>query len=72
MKNCIASCFIGSPKVKVNVNLSLCLTKHRAMKMYWGWRYSSKHSLTLALDGGEWSASRPSRFTPKERASSTH
>jgi hypothetical protein len=24
--------------------------------------------LTLALDGGEWSASRPSRFTPGERA----
>jgi hypothetical protein len=23
--------------------------------------------LTLALDGGEWSASRPGRFTPKER-----
>jgi hypothetical protein len=24
--------------------------------------------LTLALDGGEWSASRPDRFTPGERA----
>jgi hypothetical protein len=23
------------------------------------WRYSSTHSLTSALDGGEWSASRP-------------
>jgi hypothetical protein len=30
------------------------------------------HSLTLALGGGEWSASRPSRFTPKERAPGTH
>jgi hypothetical protein len=30
------------------------------------------HSVTLALDGGEWSASRPGRFTPKERASGTH
>jgi hypothetical protein len=23
---------------------SLCLTKHHAMKTYWGWRYSSTHS----------------------------
>jgi hypothetical protein len=26
--------------------------------------YSSAHSLTSALDGGEWSASRPGRLTP--------
>jgi hypothetical protein len=26
------------------------------------------HSLTSALDGGEWSAPRPGRFTPRERA----
>jgi hypothetical protein len=36
------------------------------------WRYSSKHSLTSALDGGQWSASRPGRFTPRERAPGTH
>jgi hypothetical protein len=36
------------------------------------WRYSSTHSLTSSLDGGQWSASRPSRFTPRERASCTH
>jgi hypothetical protein len=30
------------------------------------------HSLTLALDGGEWSASRSGRFTPREGASGTH
>jgi hypothetical protein len=28
--------------------------------------------LTSALDGDEWSASHPGRFTPKERASGTH
>jgi hypothetical protein len=28
--------------------------------------------LTLALVGGEWSASRPGPFTPRERAPSTH
>jgi hypothetical protein len=36
------------------------------------WRYTSVHSLTLALDGGEWSASHPSHFTPRERAPGTH
>jgi hypothetical protein len=30
------------------------------------------HSLTSALDGGEWPASRPGRFTPRERAPGTH
>jgi hypothetical protein len=34
--------------------------------------YSSTHSLTSALDGGEWSASRPDRFTPRERSPGTH
>jgi tRNA G26 N,N-dimethylase Trm1 len=29
--------------------------------------YSSTHSLTSALDGGELSASRPGHFTPRER-----
>jgi hypothetical protein len=28
--------------------------------------------MTSALDGGEWSASRPSRFIPRERAPGTH
>jgi hypothetical protein len=36
------------------------------------WRYRSTHSLTSALDEGEWSASRPGRFTPRERAPGTH
>jgi hypothetical protein len=31
------------------------------------WRYSSTHSLTLALDGGKWSSSRPGCFTSRER-----
>jgi hypothetical protein len=34
--------------------------------------YSSTHSLNSALDGGEWSASRPVRFTFRERAPGTH
>jgi hypothetical protein len=55
--------FIGRGKV---------VPKHHAMKTYWGeWRYSSTHSLTSAL-GGEWSASRPGRFTRRKRAPGTH
>jgi hypothetical protein len=42
-----------------NVQLSLCLTKHHTF-------------LTSALGGGEWSASRPGRFTPGERAPGSH
>jgi len=34
--------------------------------------YGSMHSLTLALDGGEWSASRSGRFTPRDRSTSIH
>jgi hypothetical protein len=30
------------------------------------------HSLTSALDGSEWSASRPGLFTPRERAPGAH
>jgi hypothetical protein len=49
------------------------LTEHNAMKAYWGsGEYSSMHSLTSALDGGEWSGSCPSHFTPRERAPGTH
>jgi hypothetical protein len=30
------------------------------------WKYSSTHSLTSAVDRGEWSASRPGSFTSSE------
>jgi hypothetical protein len=55
-------------KVK-KVKLSLCTTPWRRIRE---WRYSSTHSLTSALDGGEWSASCPGSFTPRERAPGTH
>jgi hypothetical protein len=42
------------------------------MKAYWGSGGIAPLILTSALDGGEWSASRPGRFTPRERAPSTH
>jgi hypothetical protein len=56
-----------------NVKLSLCFKwTPRHEDVLEEWRYSSIHSLTSELDGGEWSASRPGRFTPKERAPGTH
>jgi hypothetical protein len=45
----------------------LCLINHYAMKMYWGSGGIAQASLMSALDGGEWSASSPGRFTPGER-----
>jgi hypothetical protein len=58
--------------IKAKVKLSWGLIKHNAMKTYWGWRYSFIHSLTSALDGGEWSVSCTSHFTPRERDPGTH
>jgi hypothetical protein len=62
----------GATGVK-NVKLSLCLTNnHYAMKTYGGGDVQIHVFLTSALVGGEWSPSRPSRFTPKERVPGTH
>jgi hypothetical protein len=49
------------------------LTGHHAIKAYWGSKqYISNHSLTSALDGGEWSVSRTGRLAPRERAPGTY
>jgi hypothetical protein len=60
--------------IKVNVKLSLCffLTKHHTMKEYCGVEEDLHAFLTSTLNGGEWSASRPGCFTPRERAPGTH
>jgi hypothetical protein len=42
------------------------------MKAYWGNGGIAPHSLTLPLDGSKWSASRPGRITPRERAPGIH
>jgi hypothetical protein len=43
------------------------------MKAYWGsGSIAPTYPLTSVLDGGRWSASRPDRFTPRERAPGTH
>jgi hypothetical protein len=54
------------------VKLSLFVTKHHAMKAYWGVGRGTHTFLTAELDGGELSNSRPGRFTPKERNPGTH
>jgi hypothetical protein len=54
------------------VKLSLCLTKHHPMKTYSGSGGIAPRILTSALDGGEWSASRPGRFTPRGITARTH
>jgi hypothetical protein len=52
---------------EVNVKLSLCLTKHRAMKIYWGSGGIAPHILISVLDRGEWSVSLPGHFSPREK-----
>jgi hypothetical protein len=42
------------------------------MKACGGVQVQTHIFLTSALVGGEWSASRPSRFTPGERSPGTH
>jgi hypothetical protein len=62
-----------SCKVNVKVKLSLCFNwAPRHGGVLGEWRYRSTHSLTSTLDGGERSASRLGRFTPRGRAPGTH
>jgi hypothetical protein len=42
------------------------------MKVHWGVEVQLHQFLTSALDGGEWSASRPGRFSLRERNPDTH
>jgi hypothetical protein len=66
-------CETWSLTIWVKVKLSLFFNEAPCHEGVLGeWMYSSTHYLTSALDGGEWSASRPGRFTPRERAPGTH
>jgi hypothetical protein len=42
------------------------------MKTYWGVEVYLHAFLTSALDGGEWSTSRPGLFNPREKEPDTH
>jgi hypothetical protein len=55
---------------KQEMKLSLCLIKPHAMKMYRGVEMYLHTFWTLALDRGEWSASHPDNFSPREIAPS--
>jgi hypothetical protein len=66
----VCDAFIVSVQLKGKLKLSLCLTKHDALKTYpwlkhhatktyWGLELQLHTFLTSALDCGEWSASRP-------------
>jgi hypothetical protein len=59
-------------KVKVKLSLYFFLTEHHVMKAIWGSGDIAPRTLTSALDAGEWSALRPGRFIPRERAPGTH
>jgi hypothetical protein len=62
VKECV-ELYLHSPN---NVKLSLIFNQApRPEGVLVEWRYSSTHSLISALDGGEWSASHTSRFTPR-------
>jgi hypothetical protein len=58
-------------KVKGKSCCPCALTEHN-IKAYYGVEVSLHAFLTSALDGGEWSASRPGRFTPRDRAPGIH
>jgi hypothetical protein len=63
----------GCERYRVWIKLFLCFNwAPHHVGVLGEWRYSSTHSLTSALDGGEWSASRSGRFTPRERVPGTH
>jgi hypothetical protein len=61
-----------SERGKVKIKLSLCLTKHHAMQAYLGSGVTAPRIFDLGTRGGEWSASRPGRFNPREKAPVTH
>jgi hypothetical protein len=58
--------------VKAKVVRVLFLTEHHAMKEYWGVRVWLHAFLAMALDGSEWSVSRPGLFIPRKKAAGTH
>jgi hypothetical protein len=69
---CGVSVLASQLNVKVKVKLFPCLTKHHAIKTYWGSGSLAPRILDLGTSGGEWSDSRPSRLTPRESAPRTH
>jgi hypothetical protein len=59
---------VKSDVIKVEVKLSLCLTKYHAMKTYWKREGIAPRILDLGIHGGEWSASRSGRFISRKKS----
>jgi len=58
--------------MEVNGKRKVYLTKHHAMKIYLGVEVQLHTFFDLDTNKGDWSASRPGRFTPRERVPGTH
>jgi hypothetical protein len=59
---------VSTLKVKAKLKLSIYFNQAPRHPGVLGWRYSSNHFLTSALDKGEWLASRTGRFAPKGKS----
>jgi len=60
-----------SESINQSINQSIRLTVKNKY-LYSKFRHTVKNFELSALDGGEWTSSRSSRFTPRERAPGTH
>jgi hypothetical protein len=71
---------LSLPKTQPSTLLQVPILKGKAVLLHameafgggGGGKYSSYSFLTLELDGGEWSASRPAALYPEERTPGTH
>jgi hypothetical protein len=82
MRHSSASCSLESSLVRPDCSFLLMASRRFCLETAsGGWRGVVKVKgkvvpvlcfATSALDGGEWSALRPGRFTPKERAPGIH
>jgi hypothetical protein len=58
--------------IQSSIGTKSFLAEHHAMKAYWESGGIDLRILASARDGGEWSVSRSSRFTPRKSAPGTH
>jgi hypothetical protein len=58
---------VGLDMSRIKMRFLLAKSKV-SLRVLGKWMYSPTHSLNSSLDGGEWSASGPGRFTPRKKA----
>jgi hypothetical protein len=71
-RDAIIQCTTAFSRHVIRWSCPCALIKHYAMKTYGRVGVEIQVFLTFALAGREWSASRPGRFIPDERAPGTH